>query len=172
MNTQRIEQVLSLTASGWRPYNGSMARDIYESLHCPHAADTEGLSMQATNTSSASVRQHVRTDAPSGSGLPCWFSRRNIFLCLGCERACSLSRPHGVQRSLSRHSAQGDYDLSPQELVKKKTLLRVDEAAYCLNVSERKVYDWVSFGRLTALKDKPLRIRSEDVAAMMCDFDE
>lgn len=64
------------------------------------------------------------------------------------------------------------YTLTPQEMVKKRHLLRVKEAAYCLNLSERQVYNLIAEGKLIALKDKPVRIKAEDVAVMMNDFDE
>ena len=71
-----------------------------------------------------------------------------------------------------------DYDpeqpfrLTPQELVKRKHTLRVEEVAYCLNVSIGLVYRYKDEGRLTALREKPIRIRASDVEAMMSDFDE
>lgn len=62
--------------------------------------------------------------------------------------------------------------LSPQELVSKRHTLRVDEAAYCLNVSERQIYNMVAEGKLVALREKPVRVRAADVALAMEDFDE
>ena len=64
------------------------------------------------------------------------------------------------------------YQLSPDEMVSHKNLLRVDEAAYCLNVSERMIYDWVAEGKLRRLKDSPVRVAAEDVAFLMKDFEE
>jgi excisionase family DNA binding protein len=64
------------------------------------------------------------------------------------------------------------FSMSPQEIVEKKTLLRVDEAAYCLNVSERTIYEWTAVGILRKLKMRPVRIPSEDVLALMNDFNE
>ncbi len=75
-------------------------------------------------------------------------------------------------RAQMREQRFEHFTLTPQELVKRKPLLNVIEAAYCLNVSERKIYKWAAEGVLAALKLKPLRIKAEDVAKMMNDFDE
>jgi excisionase family DNA binding protein len=72
---------------------------------------------------------------------------------------------------MNGQQSDGWYTLTPQEMVKKRRLLRVKEAAYCLNVSERHVYDLIAEGKLAALKNKPIRIKVEDVALMMNDFD-
>ena len=65
-----------------------------------------------------------------------------------------------------------DFALTPQEMLRKKTFLRVNEAAYCLNVSPRTIYFWIEMGILKRLRLKPIRISSEDVLTLMNDFDE
>ncbi|MDD2966751.1 MAG: helix-turn-helix domain-containing protein [Desulfovibrionaceae bacterium] len=57
-------------------------------------------------------------------------------------------------------------------MVERKNLLTVREASYCLNVSERLIYDWLAEGRLIALKERPIRIRAAEIKAMMHNFDE
>jgi excisionase family DNA binding protein len=64
------------------------------------------------------------------------------------------------------------FTLTPVELVKRRHTLNVKEAAYCLNVSERQVYNMVAEGKLAALRDKPVRIKAKDVERWMNDFDE
>ena len=50
--------------------------------------------------------------------------------------------------------------------------LNVKQAAYCLNVSERTVYDYIAEGRLIRLKGNPIRIRAKEVREMRENFDE
>lgn len=64
------------------------------------------------------------------------------------------------------------YSVTPAEMVSRKSLLRVDEAAYCLNISERTVYDWIAEGKLRKVKEQPVRIPAEDVAYRMTNFDD
>ena len=66
-----------------------------------------------------------------------------------------------------------EFTLTPQQLIKRRHLLTTREAAYCLNLSERKIYSMVYEGELIALRDRGvIRIRATDVEAMMNDFDE
>lgn len=73
----------------------------------------------------------------------------------------------------SRSGLFDEFTLTPQQLVKRRHLLRVKEAAYCLHLSERKVQKMVQEGELIALRDHGvIRIRATDVEALMNDFDE
>jgi excisionase family DNA binding protein len=140
-----------LGETGWRPYNEHPAPSVYERLECPHAS------------------------AKSKAKRPLWFTRGDRFLCIGCTRACSLTRPTGFPPPLPLlYPDVGEpFTRTPQELVRCKHTLTVREAAYCLNLSERKIYTMTAEGELTALRDRSvLRIRASDVRAMMEDFDE
>jgi excisionase family DNA binding protein len=64
------------------------------------------------------------------------------------------------------------YQLTPAEMVTRKTLLRVDEAAYCLNISERQVYNWIAEGKLRRVKEQPVRVPAVDVHSCMTNFAE
>lgn len=145
-----IKQVAKLVQEGWRPYDAKPKPEVYERLECPNA--------------SAKSRKR-----------PCWFVRGDIFCCIACERTCSLVRPKGFPPALPINYPQPPepFMLTPQEMVARRHTLNVREVAYCLNVSERRVYTMIAEGELVALRGgKPLRVRASDVAKAMEDFDE
>jgi hypothetical protein len=150
-----IDDIVTLTKEGWRPYRGIVQAEVYQNLECEWGS----LALKGKN---------LRT-------RPYWFTRGDIYLCLGCTRRCSLNRPAGFQVPLDIHytyDPEQPFTLTPQEMIGRKHTLLVREAAYCLNCSESLVYRYITEGRLAALKDKPARIRVSDVAAMMNDFDD
>lgn len=63
------------------------------------------------------------------------------------------------------------FTLSPSEMLKRFPLLRVSQAAYCLNISERQVYDLIAEGKLLRTKINPCRVSSVDVAELMAEFE-
>jgi hypothetical protein len=150
MTTAFIKNLISLVYAGWRPYNYKPRPSVYEKLECPHAGAKRGTK-------------------------PFWFVRGDIFVCVACTKGCSLSRPDEFYLPLPiRYSEapQNPYTLTPAELVKCKKLLRVDEVAYCLNVSERLVYAWIAEGKLRKLTELPVRVPAEDVTSLMEQFEE
>ncbi len=64
------------------------------------------------------------------------------------------------------------FSLTPGEMVQRKSLLRVDEVAYCLNIKERTVYDWIAEGKLRKTKENPVRVPAPDVLFYMSNFEE
>ena len=64
------------------------------------------------------------------------------------------------------------FTLTPLEMLARHDILNVRQAAYCLNVSERQIYDYIAEGRLVKLKDNPVRVRAAEVNALRKDFDE
>lgn len=154
MSKNLIKHVVRMVNDGWRPYDAEPKPEVYDRLGCPHV--------------------HGKPHKKGRIIRPYWFTRGDIFCCVGCERACSLVRPTGFPPTLPIHYPRVDepFMLSPQELVARRHTLRVDEAAYCLNVSERKLYNLVAEGKLVALREHPVRVRASDVARMMEDFDE
>jgi excisionase family DNA binding protein len=74
--------------------------------------------------------------------------------------------------SKARAELFDQFTLTPIELVKRRHTLNVRETAYCLNISDRRVYSMVAEGKLVALRDKPVRIKAKDVERWMNDFDE
>ncbi|MDL2314351.1 DNA-binding protein [Desulfovibrio sp. OttesenSCG-928-C14] len=155
-----VSEILLLVREGWRPYHGTVTREVYRKLGCQYWSNSGSCRL------STCIRNH-----------PYWFTRGEVFLCLGCPRKCGLHRPEGFQLPLplkygSAGAAKKEARLSPQELVARKPTLLVKEAAYCLSVSERLIYKYIADGRLAALKDRPMRVRSEEVAGLMSSFDE
>jgi excisionase family DNA binding protein len=145
-----IKTVARMIQEGWRPYDAQPAQEVYEQLQCPYAGGKPPK-------------------------RPYWFSRGDVFCCIACSRACCLNRPKGFPPALPiNYPAELEgYSRPPQELVKIRHTLTAKEAAYCLNLSERKIYQMVVEGELVALRDRGvIRIRASDVEALMYDFDE
>lgn len=154
MTKTKIKEIIELTNHGWRAYNEDPQSAIYARLNCPYAP--------ARDESGHKKRKNH---------APFWFVRGEHFLCVGCSRRCSLFRPEGFIRPLPinyEERPDGEpYTLTPQEMIQRKSLLRIDEAAYCLNISDRTVRDWIDMGKLRRTEDYPIRVPVEDVAARM-----
>ena len=150
MSRTRIQEIVTLTREGWRPYDAEPERSVYEKLGCPYFL----------------CRRHK----------PCWFVRDDVFCCIGCADHCTLKRPAGFPLPLPiRYSGVPPvrpYTLTPAEMLARRNLLNVKQAAYCLNVSERTVYNYIAEGRLVRLRDNPVRIRVDEVRELCKDFDE
>jgi len=150
MKKAMIHEVLNLISQGWRPYNEIPDSVVYERLGCPRSTAKRG-------------------DAPF------WFVRCDLFLCIACPKHCTLARPEGFILPLPlQYAVKADAPSrpTPGELVQRKALLRVDEAAYCVNISERAVYDWIAEGKLRRAKEHPVRVSAEDVAFCMRNFED
>lgn len=150
-----IDDIVKLVANGWRPYRGHVESRVYAEVSCPHAPLSD---------------DDKAAGAKRGKAVPSWFCRADIFLCLGCGRRCTLSRPKGFQAPLPikyPNNQEMPYALTPQEMVTKLRLLTVNQAAYCLNASQGQVYNWIAEGRLRRLEERPVRIPAEDVREEM-----
>ncbi|MDR2502945.1 MAG: helix-turn-helix domain-containing protein [Deltaproteobacteria bacterium] len=153
MNRAFVKNFLLLYHAGWRPYNANNPpKAVYEKLGCPHAG--------------------------AGGKEPFWFVRGETFLCVTCNRSCALTRPEGFILPLPLAfpppaKREKEFALTPGEMIVRKKLLRVDETAYCLNISERAVYDWIAEGKLRrAVGGGPVRVLADDVAYYMQNFEE
>lgn len=71
-----------------------------------------------------------------------------------------------VRRGLMEFSDDG-FDLSPDELLAKKPLLRINEVRYCLRISRSTAYRLVEEGILVKHNRLPLRITAASVKAEM-----
>ncbi len=150
MSRSRILEIVTLTKEGWRPYNAEPERSVYEKLGCSHAL--------------------------RGRRKPFWFVKEDTFVCIGCADHCTLQRPAGFPPPLPiRYSLvppEHPYTLTPQEMLARHDILNVRQAAYCLNVSERQIYDYIAEGKLIKLKSSPVRVRADEIKALRGDFDE
>lgn len=151
MSRTKIMDIVMLTRNGWRPYNAKPDKKVYEALGCELALNE-------------------RKDKPF------WFVRDDVFCCVGCAAHCTLKRPTGFPLPLpinypQRPPEQGYY-LTPLEMLERHDLLNAKQAAYCLNVSERTIYNLIAEGKLVRLRENPVRVRSSEVKALREDFDE
>jgi excisionase family DNA binding protein len=154
MSIAFVRSIIELVKAQWRPYNYEPEPGVYVRLKCPYV-DAEGKK--------------------KGRKRPFWFVRGDTFICVACFKGCSLIRPEGFIAALPvQYAAKrtAPFQLSPAEMVARKALLRVDEAAYCLNISERQVYDWIAEGKLRRAKEQPVRVSAEDVHSYMANFAE
>lgn len=141
MNATLCRTLKKMFDDGFRQYAGEIDSQVYEQLGCKDASRAY------------------------------WICRWPILHCLGCNRRCTPKTPTGFQVPLvtspARQGSGKRFSLTPEEMVASKTLLRVDEAAYCLNVSERTVRKLVDEGVLARHLRQPIRVTAESVRAEM-----
>lgn len=139
MNATLCRTLKKMFDDGFRQYAGEIDSQVYEQLGCKD-----------------STRAY-------------WICRWPLLHCLGCNRRCTPKAPTGFQVPLVTvsPSTNKDFSLSPDELVAAKALLRIDEAAYCLNVSERTVRRLVDEGVLVRHVRQPVRVTAESVREEM-----
>jgi hypothetical protein len=140
----KVKELMELLRNGFRPYEGAVDGQVYESLRCPNP-----------NKAAWFVRDRDAT-----------------YFCLGCARHCLKVAPVGFQVSMlvPRHVTRYFTELpqvSAAELLRAKRFLRVDEAAFCLGVSERQVRHMIDNGVLVRHQDPPVRVTVESVQEEM-----
>jgi hypothetical protein len=135
MTAKQLKEFADLYAKGFRPYTGEVSAIVYERLGCakPQAAY--------------------------------WICSWPILHCFGCSKRCTPKRPEGFQVVLpcKDNGYNMKFDITPTQMVRSKTLLRADEAAYCLNVSRSQVYALAAEGKLVKHLDLPFRVTAESV---------
>ncbi len=141
----RTDPIIKLTQCGGRAYEGQATGEVYDKLDCE-------------------VKQRGRAR---------WFAKSDLLLCIGCDRACTLPCPAGFQLSLFKYPAppRPEFRLSPDELLAKRKLLTVVEAAYILNISPRQVRNMIHDGRFSVTKDHPMRVPVEEIRAAVLGVD-
>lgn len=147
LGIRNLKEYEELLARGFRPYRGSVAPEVYERLRC----DT-------------SYRK------------PYWMSKWPLLYCLGCAKRCVPETPDGFQVVLPMtvpESARtpAPFSLTPRQLAESKELLRADEAAYCLNISRRHVYELAETGVLDKHNRSPWRVTAYSVLREMANVD-
>lgn len=143
----QIDAIMFWIERGWKPYAGKVDAEIYEDVACP---------------------------APVFGKWLYEGSKAKEAVCVGCDRQCRVECDKGFRPPPVPFQTlyTGSYfTLSPSEMVKRYPLLRVCQAAYCLNVSERTVYKLIAEGKLLRTKINPCRVSSADVAALMDEFE-
>jgi excisionase family DNA binding protein len=141
----KIDQIIKLTQSGWRAYEGQATATVYDNLDCEK----------------------------NQRGRARWFAKGDLLVCIGCERACTLPCPEGFQLPLFKYPAPPSpiFRLAPDELLAKRKLLTVNEAAYVLNVSPRQIRNMIHEGRFQVTRNTPMRIPVAEVRASAEDVD-
>ena len=145
----QIDRIIKLTERGWKGYEGQVDANVYERVECPAPIFSKWL---------------FQGKPPSK------------MTCVGCDKYCLVQGDNGFtpppSAIVGRERWLGRFTLTPREMVQKLSLLNVSQAAYCLNMSERRVYALIAEGRLWRIREAPVRVRAGDVARMMEDFDE
>jgi len=134
MNVKPFKEYADLFGKGFRPYKGNILGNVYERLKCKDPKKAF------------------------------WICKWPLLYCFGCnQRCCPTSE--GFQAMLPEGDVRlhGKFSITPGEMVKAKSLLRADEAAYCLNISQSQVYALANEGKLDRHVDLPFRVTSESV---------
>lgn len=157
MSRSLIMDIVALTRDGWRPYEAEPQPQVYKRLKCPFSQENDSRRSRGRNR-------------------PFWFVREDVFCCIGCACHCTLKNPKGFQVPLPIRrpvkKPNQDYFITPAEMVERHDLLNARQAAYCLNVSERTIYNYIAEGKLVRLRENPVRVRASEVRALRENFDE
>ncbi|MEG6550427.1 DNA-binding protein [Desulfocurvibacter africanus] len=139
-----LDELLKILQAGYLPYRGHVQSEVYQGLDCPKPRRAR------------------------------WFVQVDKHVCLGCAKQCALVSPEGFELVLPvsmKKRVKSCFAYLPQvnarQLLESKLLLRVDEAAFVLNISESEVRNYVDEGRLTAHPEPPLRVTVESVRKAM-----
>ncbi|WP_027188213.1 DNA-binding protein [Desulfovibrio cuneatus] len=140
-------EIVDLLDKGFRPYSGHVPEAFYKERRCHDPKKAE------------------------------WFFRpwseehkMSRFLCLGCRKRCVAVDPLGFQILLPvKPTRPGSVVFAPmhaitvEELLRIKSVLRLDEAAWALNVSRTTVSNMVEEGTLDVVPGVPIRVTSASV---------
>lgn len=140
--------IIALLDKGFVPYSFTVPQSFYKGQQCltPKKADW-----------------FIRPWENGTHQLKC--------ICLGCRRRCVAVDPEDwpsihIAKKPSRPGVVAFAvveKLSVDELLRLKRVLRVDEAAWILNISRQKVHDWVEEGLLDPVPGTPVRVTASSV---------
>lgn len=145
----QIDAITRYIEMGYRAFTGQVSASVYEKLACPAPVFAKWLLYQGATQKKA--------------------------VCVGCDKEC---KPANIDYfSLDTQFKALDYRkhyyaITPTDMVRRHALLTVKQAAYCLNVSERTIYNMIAEGKLVRTRDNPVRVRASEVEQYMNDFDE
>lgn len=143
-----VTNTLALLNEGYVPYEGQIEEAVYARQKCKRKKQAS------------------------------WFVRVTpenvLFVCLGCGRGCSLKNPEGFQAVLPLDGSRkvsvvaGVLPMiSDDELLAKKTLLRLDEVCAVLRVSDATARRMIDKGEIVATEALPIRIHTDSVKRYM-----
>lgn len=142
MNSTLCRTLRKMLSDGFEQYNGVIDPAVYERLECTKPERAY------------------------------WICNWPILHCLGCNNRCTPKTPEGFQIMLPMNAAQEEIERQAQiAALLQKNFLRPDEAALCLDVSERQVRKWADEGVLIRHKRRPVRITAESVRVEMDKLD-
>lgn len=143
----KTQQLLQLLDKGYRLYTGQVPEDVYIKKRCPHPESAEWVARPMSKEYSQSS-----------------------YVCFGCDRQCTELDPKGWQILLPLQSRQPSltafvtaWPASAEELVENRLVLRVDEAAWVLNVSTKTIYRMLQEGKLRVVEGNPVRVTTESL---------
>lgn len=147
MTTRNLKDFADLYGKGFRVYYGIIDPAVYVRLECRHPEKAF------------------------------WICRWPILHCFGCSKRCVPQKTEGFQEVLIVPEEKDDkavpqFSISPEEMVEKKTLLRIDEVMYCLRIGKNYAYRLAQEGVLVRHHRSPWRVTAASVKAEMMNVDE
>ena len=150
---QKTLDRMQLLDNGFVPYSGTVAKESYDKLGCP-----------ATQRKKAEWYVLPKTKN----------RMRTRYICLGCKKRCTeFESEHWPSFVLKNQDRPGrvifmEVDrITVDELLNIKKVLRIDEAAYALNIGKTKVFEMLQDGRLEQVKGTPARVTTESVRRLL-----
>lgn len=144
----QIDAITRYVEMGYRAFTGQVSASVYEKLACPAPVFAKWLLYQGDGQKKA--------------------------VCVGCSKECKPDNldDFALKTQVRVIDYKKPYAITPSDMVKRHSLLTAKQAAYCLNVSERTIYNMIAEGKLVRTRDNPVRVRASEVEQYMNDFDE
>ena len=148
----KTSTILDLLEKGYIPFEGNVPSRFYTGKRCKCKKKAEWF-----------LRPKQKMSEPSRG------------ICLGCRKRCVVINPRAwpvvLEETESSRESTVQYvqveRVSVDELLRMKRVLRVEEAAWALNVSRQKVHRWVDEGILEQVAGNPLRVTTASVERVL-----